>query len=671
MSKWKGAYDSGRTYQSAWEKEFPWLTKAKDGTESAFCKVCVKILQPRKTTIKVHADTKEHKTRISAVSSVRTGLFKRAGPSKVHGPSDALKKAELQLALVVSCHSSVSTIDHLSDVIKDNGAGSKLENIRLHRTKCSMLLSNVISPTLEEELQKKITEAKKYCLMIDESTDVSSEKNLCVCVRYYDDGAENVVTAFLGLVSVSETTGEALFQATKTLLDKNGIAVKDCIGYSSDGASNMTGEKNSLWSRIKQESPNCIKMGCMCHSLALCIQKGFDKLPSSLAFMLLEIPKWFRKSSLRRESYKMLFETMNIGEERAGTPLPFLNLSATRWLVRGKVIYNTLVNWMELKTYFQCASVQGSHEVRYKARILYEMLSDNCNYLYFVFSSPIVTEFERVNSLFQSTNASPSQLLHELDIHFKALSQRVYDRDGKLLPREKVDFGAKFTLECKRLLCGENAADRLLAVQERCQNMLIELVDQVKLRLPENRSLFDGLCKLSPPTILTQVNRPQFSDLPFFHLLENKLEPCEEQYRKILYHPWATEDVFKCGIPEDSVQFWSKIKKYEVAGQKPYEELAVYALQCLTTPVSNAVVERIFSHVTAVKTKVRNRMNLKMLESILRIRTTLIMSGKCCKDLIITENMLEKFTVGMYEHARGPDTPAEDANDDALDALYN
>ena len=148
--------------------------------------------------------------------------------------------------------------------------------------------------------------------------------------------------------------------------------------------------------------------------------------------MLSEIPKWFRKSVLRREKYKILFETMNTAEERDGTPLPFLSLSTTRWLVRGKVIYNTLLNWLELKTYFQCASMDGSNDVRYKARILWEMLCDDCNYLYFVFSSPIVTEFERVNSFFQSTNATPSRLLHELDTHFKSLSHRIYSAEVKV-----------------------------------------------------------------------------------------------------------------------------------------------------------------------------------------------------------------------------------------------
>ena len=152
-----------------------------------------------------------------------------------------------------------------------------------------------------------------------------------------------------------------------------------------------------------------------------------------------------------------------------------------------------------------------------------------------------------------------------------------------------------------------------------------------------------------------------------FHLLEDKLEICEEQYRKILYHPWV--DAFKSNLPENPVDFWSFVKRYEVDNHKPYEELSNYALQCLTTPVSNAVLERIFSHVTAVKTKARNRMSLKMLEAILRVRTTLIVSGKCCKDLEITGDMLQKFTVDIYDHARGPIASLED-NDNVIDDLY-
>ena len=61
------------------------------------------------------------------------------------------------------------------------------------------------------------------------------------------------------------------------------------------------------------------------------------------------------------------------------------------------------------------------------------------------------------------------------------------------------------------------------------------------------------------------------------------------QYRKIKFIDWIT--VFKDGIPTDAVQFWVTVFGYRNdLEEKPFKELASYALSCLTTPTSNAVV---------------------------------------------------------------------------------
>lgn len=83
--------------------------------------------------------------------------------------------------------------------------------------------------------------------------------------------------------------------------------------------------------------------------------------------------------------------------------LPFLKASATRWLVRGRVIKRLLENWEELKAYFKCAMQEGAQDVRYKARTLHDMLHDDVNYLYFLFLSPIVLEFEKNQCIFSIT----------------------------------------------------------------------------------------------------------------------------------------------------------------------------------------------------------------------------------------------------------------------------
>lgn len=83
----------------------------------------------------------------------------------------------------------------------------------------------------------------------------------------------------------------------------------------------------------------------------------------------------------------------------------------------------------------------------------------------------------------------------------------------------------------------------------------------------------------------------------------------------------------------DCVAFWGYVLDYrDAGGDYPFKLLAEFALKCLTIPVSNAVVERLFSFMAAVKTKQRNRMQLLMLEAILRIRVHLRVScmfSKC------------------------------------------
>ena len=82
----------------------------------------------------------------------------------------------------------------------------------------------------------------------------------------------------------------------------------------------MSGNTNSVWARIKEESLNCVKVKCICHSLALCVQHAFDKLTANLGFLLSEIPKWFSKSCIRREAYKSLFNVMHPNDEAKGLP---------------------------------------------------------------------------------------------------------------------------------------------------------------------------------------------------------------------------------------------------------------------------------------------------------------------------------------------------------------
>ena len=239
----------------------------------------------------------------------------------------------------------------MGELIQECGKGSTLEKIRIHRTKCSKIIKNVISPAFKAELPRAM-KGKKFSLLVDESTDVSLVKHAAFAARYFDVKTHRIETVYLGVISVIETTGAALFEALNDQLSKSGLEIQNCVGYSSDGASNMLGENNSVWSRIRDAAPLVRMMPCTCHSLALCVQVGFEALPANLGFMLKDIPGWFRKSALRRDAYLQLFTVMNSGEDEANTARkPFTKMCATRWLVRGKVMTDILGNWDELCAY--------------------------------------------------------------------------------------------------------------------------------------------------------------------------------------------------------------------------------------------------------------------------------------------------------------------------------
>lgn len=71
----------------------------------------------------------------------------------------------------------------------------------------------------------------------------------------------------------------------------------------------------------------------------------------------------------------------------------------------------------------------------------------------------------------------------------------------------------------------------------------------------------------------------------------------------------------------DIVHFWACVLNYKNAGgEQPFKELALFVLALLTLPISNAVVERAFSVMSCIKARRRNRLQLRMLEALMRVR---------------------------------------------------
>eukprot|EP00112_Aurelia_sp_Birch-Aquarium-sp1_P025424 Seg843.10 transcript_id=Seg843.10/GoldUCD/mRNA.D3Y31 product="hypothetical protein" protein_id=Seg843.10/GoldUCD/D3Y31 len=233
-TKWKDHYDESRRFKPEWQRKYPWVKKAVDGSDMAYCSFCRINIQPRASNLKQHEETSKHVKITSSVSSSRK-LFAQKPKD-----DEETKKLEIQFSVAIACHSAIMSIDHLGEIIVRGGTGSKLEKMKLHRTKCASLIKNVVSPALHEDLCKDMA-GGKFCVMIDESTDVACLKYLCVAERFYSKVEKKIVTAFVGLIPVVSATGKDLFDAMKASVEAAGLKMSDCVGFGSDGASAMVG----------------------------------------------------------------------------------------------------------------------------------------------------------------------------------------------------------------------------------------------------------------------------------------------------------------------------------------------------------------------------------------------------------------------------------------------
>lgn len=175
MSK-RNKYD--KSFQKSWLSDplfGNWLAeKPGDGTK-ACCKVCNIDLRAHKTDLLKHQKRDKHVKNANSIN-LQLNITKKFQPIDKH----TITKFELRLAVYVSCHSAISTIDHLTDLLKkevkavndydnyyhNNHNNQAFDELKLHRTKCTALIKNVISPSL---LKEQINDIKnvKFLLILD------------------------------------------------------------------------------------------------------------------------------------------------------------------------------------------------------------------------------------------------------------------------------------------------------------------------------------------------------------------------------------------------------------------------------------------------------------------------------------------------------------------------
>ncbi|KAB0804483.1 hypothetical protein PPYR_01453 [Photinus pyralis] len=143
----------------------------------------------------------------------------------------------------------------------------------------------------------------------------------------------------------------------------------------------------------------------------------------------------------------------------------------------------------------------------------------------------------------------------------------------------------------------------------------------------------------TPKECLNKIGRPKFSELPInFVPVEGDLCVIENQWQNILNINWEINE------NTTSEEFWVNVLHYQNAGgEYIFKDIAKFVMNILSLPLSNAIVERTFSIMNIVKCKIRNKINVPLLDAILRVRIHFITTNDCCVKLKPPKEMLTKF----------------------------
>ncbi|CAH1986939.1 unnamed protein product [Acanthoscelides obtectus] len=393
-------------FRNAWLKDpslKEWLLVI-DSTlgREAKCKFCSKILTSRYADLKSHGESKKHKENASVFSGRSLqGKVQQKIPFTAVTDQEDTKSAEGRLALFIAQHSSINISDHLIDMCKKafiNCSVSK--NMQMHRTKCSNLIKNVLSPHFVRELCEDIGNSP-FSILLDESTDITVDKYLGCTIIYFSYKTKQIVNSFLDLVELENCDANAIVDAVLETLKNLNSNLANLKGIGTDIASVMVGINNAVYAKLKERVPNLILIRCVCRSLQLAVTAAAKEcLPRNLEFLIRETYNWFQHSSSRQIKYRQLYvyNTINEGND----PLKITGMSATRWLSIESAVTRIFDQWVELKTHF---SIVKDSDKCYTAQMLYEMYKDDTNYAFICFPKPILGEVQRVNKAFEAKNA--------------------------------------------------------------------------------------------------------------------------------------------------------------------------------------------------------------------------------------------------------------------------
>ena len=279
---------------SEWICEYPWLTLEGSGTERVMkCKFCTECKVAsvwaregstnfQKSSVSRHHASSEHQRAESKLLQQR---------SCAHNSQQEVDSAPVQVnddehklfrTVFYAADEGLPTkqVNKQLDLQRINGAEIKYRQLSWD-TLCE--IQSCITKAIRDELVSEIVQSEFYSIMIDESTDLTVQKHLSICIKYVKNG--EAVTKFLTNVNVEDGKAHTIVRHVVTALENHGLKPEKMVSLATDGAATMMGHKTGVGVQLKSKhSPFMVQTHCLAHRLNLAVVDSIKKNDTLVKF---------------------------------------------------------------------------------------------------------------------------------------------------------------------------------------------------------------------------------------------------------------------------------------------------------------------------------------------------------------------------------------------------
>ncbi|XP_061339161.1 uncharacterized protein LOC133285878 [Gastrolobium bilobum] len=438
-----------------------------------------------------------------------------------------------------------------------------------------------------------------FSLLVDEARDIAIKEQMAIVLRY---------------VNKKDTTAQSLKAAIDGLFSKLGLSLSKCRDQGYDGASNMRDEFKGLKSLILADNESAFYIHCFAHQLQLAlvkvakhhkkIQEFFDML-QKMATIVGDSCK--RKEILQMNQYKQIVERIARGEIPTGKGLnqetTLKRPGDTSWGSHFGTVTSVISLFCPIILLMKIIKDEPKNDAaRTDAGcILYAMEDFECAFLLHLMQLILGISYE----FSQALQRKDQDLLNAIGLVrvVKSRLQEVRDNGFDELLQETSIFANKYDIDIPNIedvYCPKGRSRRRLESFTFMHYFKVELFNRViDTQVQElgdrfdnvNTKLLECLSCLDPRDSFANFNKEKLIEFARFYPME---------FNELADIPFF---FFKSQISDLALKLVEKIKDIV------YPLVYLLIKLALILPIAIASVKRVFSAMTFVKDKLRNRIS--------------------------------------------------------------